>query len=253
MVVLLALWIVVWRLHEGAWRPWDRASLSLSGLAATARIGAPIGAQLSLEASAFSISTWMAGWLGREALASHQLVLNMAALTFMVPLGVAQGAATRVGNLIGSGDAPGVSRAARASISLGAFVMLFSAVAFALLRFELPRLYTQDHAVIALAAEILPLAAAFQLSDGTQVVASGVLRGMGRPDAAALVNLLGYYVVALPCAYLLAFWLGLGLIGIWIGLALGLALVAGALLVWVRRTLRRPLAALRVQAESPAT
>ena len=253
MVALLVIWIILLRLHEDAWRPWDRASLSLSGLALNARLGAPIGVQLMLEGSAFSISTWMAGWLGRDALASHQLVLNMAALTFMVPVGIAQGAATRVGNLIGAGDATGLQRAAHASIALGAFVMLFSAAAFALLRFQLPRLYTQDAGVVLLAAQILPVAAAFQVSDGTQVVASGVLRGMGRPDAAAIANLVGYYVVALPGAYLLGFWLDQGLVGIWMGLAAGLALVAGALLVWVRRTLSRPLAALRVRAESPAT
>jgi multidrug resistance protein, MATE family len=190
----------------------------------------------------------MAGWLGREALASHQIVLNMASLAFMVPLGISQGASTRVGNLIGSGDLPGMRRATKVSIALGASVMIFSALAFSALRYELPALYTGDARVIALAAQILPLAAAFQLTDGTQVVAGGVLRGMGRPDAAAVVNLLGYYLIALPCAYALGFVWGFGLVGIWISLAAGLTLVAGAMLVWVRRTASRPLAALRVRA-----
>jgi len=89
----------------------------------------------------------------------------------------------------------------------------------------------------------LPLAAAFQLFDGLQVVAGGMLRGMGRPDAAALVNLLGYYVVALPLAYVACFSWQRGLPGIWLALAVGLMVVALALLVWVRRTARRPLAA----------
>jgi MATE family multidrug resistance protein len=246
---LLIFWVLLLRLHEGAWRPWDRASFSPRGLLATVRLGVPIGLQIALESSAFSISTTMAGWLGRESLASHQIVLNMASLSFMVPLGISQGAATRVGNLIGAGDLPGMRRAIKVSIALGAGVMVFSAVAFSVLRFEQPALYTQDLGVLALAAQILPLAAAFQLSDGTQVVAGGVLRGMGRPDAAAIVNLFGYYGLALPCAYALAFSLGHGLTGIWVSLAAGLTLVAGALLFWVQRTARRPLAALRVRHE----
>lgn len=249
LVALLAAWIVALRLHEGAWRPWGRDSFSARGLTQAVRLGLPVGLQISLESSAFSVSTSMAGWLGPEALASHQVVLNMAGLAFMVPLGISQGASTRVGNLIGAGDAPGMRRAARVSIGLGAFVMLFSAVAFSSLRFELPGLYTADASVIALAAQILPLAAAFQLFDGTQVVAGGVLRGMGRPDAAAIVNLFGYYGVALPCAYASGFVFGHGLVGIWTSLALGLTLVAAALLIWAHRTAQRPLASLRVQAQ----
>lgn len=244
LVGLLALWMWGWRLHAGAWRPWGRDAWALGGLLRVLRLGAPIGLTISLESTAFSASTAMAGWLGREALASHQIVLNMASLSFMVPLGIAQGASIRVGNLIGAGDWAGMRRAVRVSIALGAGVMVFSASAFTLLRFELPSLYTSEPGVLALAAHILPLAAAFQLSDGTQVVASGVLRGMGRPDAAALVNLLGYYALALPCAYVLGVSRGHGLVGIWVSLAIGLTVVALALLVWVRRTARRPLEAI---------
>ena len=158
----------------------------------------------------------MAGWLSREALAGHQIVLNLAALSFMVPLGISQGAAARVGNLIGAGDLPGMRRAVRAALLLGAGAMSFSALSFIGLRYELPRLYSEELSVVLLAAQVFPLAAAFQLSDGTQVVAAGVLRGMGRPDGAALVNLLGYYVAALPLAYVLTFTQGRGLPGIWV-------------------------------------
>jgi MATE family multidrug resistance protein len=252
LVVMLALWTVAFRLHAGAWQRWGWASVSLRGLLQTARLGLPIGLSISLESTAFALSTTMAGWLGREALASHQVVLNLSALAFMLPLGIAQGASVRVGNLIGAGDEAGMRRAAKVSIALGAGVMVFSAVAFSTLRYELPGLYTEDGHVLALAAQILPLAGAFQLSDGTQVVAGGVLRGMGRPDAAAVVNLVGYYIVALPSAYAFGFVWGNGLVGIWSSLAAGLTLVALAMLVWVRRTARRPLAALRVQLEARA-
>ena len=252
-VVLLAglcFWTYAFGLHRGAWRRWDRDSVSLAGLRQAARLGAPIGAQLSLEGWAFTWATLMAGWISVVAVGSHHIVLNMAALSFMVPLGISQGAATRVGNLIGAGDAEGMRRAAWAAVALGAAVMSVSAVLFTVLRFALPALYTDDADVIALAAQILPAAAAFQLSDGTQVVASGVLRGMRRPDAAAAANLIGYYVLALPLGYALAFSLDGGLIGIWAALAVGLAVVALYMVIWVRRTARRPLEELSVSASA---
>jgi MATE family multidrug resistance protein len=237
-LMLGSLALGVWRfqLHAGAWQPWGRACVEVRGFTETLRLGLPVGMQLALETCAFACSTLMAGWLGRAALASHQIVLNLAALSFMVPLGVSQGAATRVGNLIGAGDRVGMRRAVRAALILGAGVMSVSALAFIVLRFQLPRLYSEDQEVVLLAARIFPLAAAFQLCDGTQVVAGGVLRGMGRPDAAALVNLVGYYVFALPLGYLLGFVYGQGLPGIWISLAAGLTVVALSLLVWTTRT-----------------
>jgi MATE family multidrug resistance protein len=244
LVLGLALWVRGFGLHRDAWRPWDRESFR--GLSQTLRLGLPVGAQISLEACAFSLATMMAGWLGTAAVGSHQIVLNLAALSFMVPLGVSQAASTRVGNLIGEGQALGMRRAVRASLVLGAGVMLVSALLFTALRFQLPRLFSEDAAVVMLAAQILPIASAFQLSDGTQVVAGGVLRGMGRPNAAALVNLLGYYVLALPLAYFLAFRCKLGLVGVWLALLIGLTAVALALLVWAQRTARRPLGELNV-------
>jgi MATE family multidrug resistance protein len=250
LVVALTLWVRVFELHRGAWRPWDRESFAGRGLLQMLRLGVPVGAQISLEVCAFSLATMMAGWLGTAAVASHQIVLNMAALSFMVPLGVSQAAATRVGNLIGEGDGLGMRRAVRGALLLGAGVMVFSALLFSVLRFQLPRLFTEDTAVVLFCAQILPIAAAFQLSDGTQVVSGGVLRGMGRPNAAAAVNLIGYYALALPLGYFLGFRCGLGLVGVWTALAVGLTTVALALLVWVRRTARRPLEELAVVVDS---
>lgn len=250
LVVGLALWIYWFRLHDGAWRPWGRESFAARGLLQMLRLGVPVGAQISLEACAFSLATMMAGWLGTAAVGSHHIVLNMAALSFMVPLGVSQAAATRIGNLIGEEQAQGMRRAVRASLLLGAFVMVVSAALFTTLRFQLPKLFTTDATVVLLAAQILPIVAAFQVSDGTQVVAGGALRGMGRPNAAALVNLLGYYAFALPLGYFLAFRCKLGLPGIWMALAVGLTVVALALLTWAQRTARRPISELKVTLDS---
>jgi len=242
----LALWAKGFGLYAGAERPWDRASTSLRGVLGVARIGLPVGIQIGLEGTAFSVAAMMAGWMGTTAVASNQVVLGLAALAFMVPNGISQGAATRVGNLIGAGDLAGMRRASTASLAAGIGAMSISALIFVLFRAELPLLFTADPAVVALSAAILPIAAAFQLSDGAQGVAGGVLRGLGRPDAGAYVNLFGYYAVALPAAYFYGVRGGYGLPGVWTALAAGLTVVAALLLVWVARTTRRPLAELTV-------
>jgi MATE family multidrug resistance protein len=235
----LALAVLIWmtlglRLHEGAWRPWSREAFSLAGLRRVFALGLPVGMQVGLEVWAFQIATLMAGRLGVNELAGHQIVLNMASLTFMVPLGIAIGASTRVGNLIGAGQGDQVQRAAWVAFGLGAGAMaLFGAVMIGL-RDQLPRIYTADPHVIAVCAFLLPIAAAFQVFDGTQVVGCGILRGMGRTRAPALATLVGYYAIALPFAWWLGLERGLGLAGIWWGLCLGLVVVASALLAWVR-------------------
>jgi MATE family multidrug resistance protein len=132
---------------------------------------------------------------------------------------------------------------------LGAGVMLLPALGFTLLRAELPRLYSNEPGVVALATQLLPIAAAFQLFDGTQVVAGAMLRGMGRPDGGAALSLIGYYVIALPLGYVLGLVLGFGLVGVWIGLAVGLVTVAGTLVALVARPARRPLLALQLDIE----
>jgi MATE family multidrug resistance protein len=235
----LALAALVWmtlglRLHEGAWRPWSREAFSPAGLRRVLALGLPVGIQVGLEVWAFQIATLMAGRLGVSELAGHQIVLNMASLTFMVPLGIAIGASTRVGNLIGAGRNEQVQRAAWVAFGIGAGAMaLFGAVMIGL-RDQLPRVYTDDPQVIAVCAFLLPIAAAFQVFDGTQVVGCGILRGMGRTRAPALATLVGYYAIALPFAWWLGLERDLGLAGIWWGLCLGLVVVASALLVWVR-------------------
>ena len=242
----LAVWAYGFRLFDGAWRAWDRVSFSLRGLLRVARLGVSVGGQVWLEGTAFSIAAMMAGWISTPAVASHQVVLSLAGLAFMVPYGISQGAATRVGNLIGAGDHAGMRRAAGAALVAGVAAMTVSAALFVVFRAELPRLFTKDMDVIALSAMILPIAAAFQLSDGAQGVAGGILRGLGRPDAAAVVNLLGYYTLALPAGYWLGVRGGHGLSAVWIALAGGLTVVAALLLYWVARTARRPLAELQV-------
>ena len=233
LFVLLAL--VIWRgrLYVGAWRPWSRLALAPRGLGQILALGLPVGVQLGLEMWAFQLATLFAGWLGEKQLAAHVVALNLASMSFMVPLGISMAAVTRVGNLLGAGRPQAAQRAAWVALGMGAGVMCVAAVSFVLLRGWLPRVYTADLEVLAVAATLLPIAGAFQLFDGTQVVGGGILRGMGRTRPAAVFNLLGYYVLGLPVAYYLAFAVGMGVTGIWWGLTLGLMVVAGSLVLWV--------------------
>jgi len=221
-------------LHAGAWVPWSRAALSAAELRKILALGIPVGVQTSLEVWAFSGAALLAGRLGATALAAHSIVLNMAALSFMMPLGVSLAAATRVGNLLGARRPDDAQRAAWVAIGLGAGVMAVSALVFVAFRHWLPRLYTPDAEVIALSATILPIAAAFQLFDGAQVAGCGVLRGMGRTRPAALFNLISYWLLGLPLGAWLGLRAGLGLAGIWWGLCLGLAVVATLLVFFIR-------------------
>jgi len=221
-------------LTEGAWPRPSRAIFDAADFRRILGLGFPVAIHFSLEIWAFSGAALMAGWLGAVPLAAHTIALNLASLSFMLPLGISQGAVTRVGNLLGAHRPRDAERAAWVAIACGAAVMSLSGAAFLTLRHALPQLYTADLAVIAVAASILPIAAAFQVFDGTQVVCIGVLRGMGRTRPAAWFNFLGYWMLGLPIGGWLAFRMHWGLHGIWWGLCFGLFVVASSLVLFVR-------------------
>lgn len=220
---------------DSPWRNWSRESFRLPAIGRLLGLGLPVGAQMGLEYWAFSLSMLWAGWLGADALAAHSIILAITSWTFMIPLGISFAAVTRVGNLVGARDYGGAQRAAWVALALGCGVMAVAAVGLVVGRRFLSELFTDDPVVIGLCAAILPIAAAFQLADGAQVVGSGVLRGMGKTVPAALIMLIGFYGVALPLAWVLAFRAGAGVVGIWWGLAGGLAIVALLLVLWLRR------------------
>jgi len=234
MFAVLVMWVRAFGLHRNAWVPWSRAALDPRALGHMLALGAPIALQMSFEIWAFSGAALLAGRLGAESLAAHTIALNMAALAFMVPLGISQAVVTRVGNLLGARDPTGAQRSAWVAMVLGGGVMLISAISFVTLRNLLPRLYTGDPAVVALCATILPIAGVFQVFDGVQVVGCGVLRGMGRTRPAAVFTFVAYWMLALPLSYGLGLRAGWGLSGIWWGLCLGLACVAVGLVAWIR-------------------
>jgi MATE family multidrug resistance protein len=221
-------------LHVGAWPEPTRAIFDARAFRHILALGFPVAIHFSLEIWAFSGAALMAGWLGAVPLAAHTIALNLASLSFMLPLGISQGAVTRVGNLLGAGRPHDAERAAWVAIAFGASVMALCGAGFLLGRHALPEMYTTDLAVVAVAASVLPIAAAFQVFDGTQVVCCGVLRGMGRTRPAAWFNFLGYWLLGLPVGAWLAFRMDWGLHGIWWGLCFGLFVVASSLVLFVR-------------------
>ncbi|MFT7486133.1 MAG: MATE family multidrug resistance protein [Candidatus Paceibacteria bacterium] len=233
MLLGLLLFVRVFDLHKDAWTRWSRAAWR--EVVAIARMGGPIGLQFGFEIWAFKAATLMAEKLGTEAVASHAIVLSLASISFMVPLGISIAASARVGNLIGARKFGDAQTASTAALILGVSSMMVFAILFIVLRDELPRLFNPDPLVVAGAAAILPVAAAFQLFDGLQVVAGGVIRGMGRTRILASVHFIAFYVFGLPLAYYLGVAGDQGLRGIWWGLCLGLAGVSVVLLVWVSK------------------
>ncbi len=239
--ILLVLWL--WVAARAQLRPLllpvRREIWRLPPLLRMLRLGVPIGAQHVLEFGAFALVALMMGWLGTREMAGHQVAINLAALTFMVPLGVGDAASVLVGHAVGRRDPEGARGAARAAFACGIGFMAVTGAIFLTLPEQLARLYSQDMAVISVAATLIPIAGVFQIFDGTQVVAGGILRGLGDTRAPMIANLLGYWVVGIPVSSYLGFHTGLGPAGLWWGLVLGLGLVGTSLLIRVRVRLAR--------------
>jgi MATE family multidrug resistance protein len=199
-------------------------------------LGIPAALQITLEVGLFSAATALAAGLDAASLAAHQIAISVATTTFMVPYGVASAAAVRVGHAVGRRDAEGVARSGWMAIALGVGFMGTAAVALRLFPEPIISFFTDDPSVLAVGVSLLSVAALFQLFDGLQVVTIGALRGLGDTRTPMVAALLGYWVLALPAGWALAFPLGVGVRGLWFGMLLGLFAVGVSLLgVWMRR------------------
>jgi MATE family multidrug resistance protein len=215
---------------------------------AMVRLGWPIGVTMALEMGVFALAAYFMGWIGAPAVAAHAVALQIAALTFMVPLGLGQAATVRVGLALGRRDEDGITRAGWTAWVIGVGFMGSMAILMWAFPRELVSLFLNDvpanAVVIDLAVSFLSVAAAFQLVDGAQVIGAGMLRGLHDTRWPLLFALVGYWVVGLGVGAWLAFgrdWKG---VGIWVGLASGLAAVAALMLArWMMRdrlSLTRP-------------
>lgn len=247
VMILLLLWLARRELSP-VLRPPRPAALAPGPFARTLRIGLPIGIQASVEFTTFAAISIFAGWFGAEALSGHQVAINLASLTFMVPAGLANSASVLVGHAIGENDLPHARRVAASALILGAAFMALCAIAFLVAPGPFARVYTSVPEVVTVAAALIPIAGLFQVFDGVQVVSSGVLRGSGDTHAAMIANLLGFWLVGIPVSLLLGFTAKLGVVGLWWGFVAGLAAVALFLTLRVRTHLAKELKRVRVEA-----
>ena len=200
------------------------------------RLGSPIGLQLFLEFGAFGAIGIAMGWMGTEAIAGHQIALNLAAFAFMIPLGISQAAAVLVGREVGRGRPGRARRVAGGAVLLCCAVMSVTAVVFLAFPETLARQFTTGVEVAAVAAVLMPVAGMFQLFDGLQVVCTGVLRGVADTLRPMIYNVLGFWLFGMPMSLWLGFRRGMGPVGLWWGLAAGLGAVAVMLMarMWIR-------------------
>jgi MATE family multidrug resistance protein len=241
--ILMALMLVAfaWRYERRRGHPLFRhwAAPKLARLRQLVRLGLPAAGQILLEVSAWNLATFAAGYLSPVALATHQIVLNYASITYMVPLGISAAAAVSVGHAIGAGDAARARRAGWLALALGTGFMLLAAVVLFAMPSPLIRLYTADPQVLAAGRKLLVIVAAFEVFDGIQTVATGALRGLGETRVPMFANLVGYWFMGLPLGLLLCFTLRHGIYGLWMGLTLALIVIASTLLLrWRRDSLR---------------
>ncbi len=223
----------------------------IARLRALARLGLPAAGQILLEVSAWALATVGIGYMTPVALATHQIVLNYASATYMVPVGIASAAAVSVGHAVGAGDAARARRAGWLSIALGAGFMMLAAIVFLAIPSQLIKVYTSDPRVLAVGPSLFVIAAAFQIFDGIQTVSTGALRGLGETRVPMWANFVGYWILGLPLGFYLCFSLGRGIYGMWIGLTLALIVIAVALIVrWNRDSARLALAGNSVAARS---
>ncbi|MCU0657128.1 MAG: MATE family efflux transporter [Polyangiaceae bacterium] len=207
------------------------------------RVGVPIGFQILTEVGVFSAVSVLVGRLGAVPTAAHQIALGLASFTFMGVLGMSGATSVRVGRAIGAGEAGGPRRAGIVGVGLGAAYMACCGVVFLLAPGPLARLFSEDPAVLAVAENLIRVAAAFQIFDGIQGVSSGALRGAADTRFASWVNVLCHWGVGLPMAVLFGLVGGRGVVGLWWGLCVGLLVVSAALLWRFWRISSRAIAA----------
>ena len=238
VAILLA---IAWPLLRPYLRPLQVGILRARPLGRMVALGGPIGMQFQLEFGAFAMVGVAMGWLGTVPMAGHQVALALASFAFMVPVGVAAAAAVHVGQGVGARELGRARRAAGAALVLGLGFMTVTALIFLTFPRGLSRLFTEDPATLLVAAALLPIAGVFQIFDGLQAVAAGILRGVGDTRVPMYANILGFWILGIPLGLLLAFPLEMGATGLWWGLAAGLASVS-LLLIWrVRSQLGREL------------
>lgn len=192
-------------------------------------VGWPVGAQHFFEVSAFALGAVMTGWISADAIASHQIAISCAAITFMSALGIGAAACIRVGHAYGARQFTRTRRIGFSAVAMAATFMGGFGLIFALAGKPIAGLFIDSPTVVALTSQLLVVAAVFQIADGVQVTSISALRGLADVRAPAIIAVVAYWLVALPVGYALTFRAQLGVVGMWIGFAAGLSAAAAGL------------------------
>ena len=189
-------------------------------------IGVPSSLQIGMEAGAFAVSGIIIGTIGAVAQAAHQIALSCASFTFMVSMGLAQAGSIRVSNAYGRKDRLMINVIGRSTLITALFYGVFCAIIFAVFRFHLPEIFNKNIEVVQMAALLLLYAAIFQISDSTQAIGAGLLRGIKDVKIPTALVIIAYWVIGIPAGYSLAFHFKMGPPGMWLGLIAGLTLAS---------------------------
>ena len=246
-LMAIAVLALAWSTLRPHLAPVRREAWRFAPIARVLQLGIPVGLQQLLESGAFGAIGLMMGMLGTTEMAGHQIAITLAALTFMVPLGVAAAAAVRVGRAVGARDPARARHAARAAFICGMGFMSMTALGFLLAPRLLAALFTTDAGVIAIAGVLIPVAGVFQIFDGAQAVGAGVLRGLGDTRAPLIGMIAGYWLIGLPVSLVLGFRTPLRAAGLWWGFVASLSIVAVFLALRIRALFRRDIRRIAIE------
>jgi MATE family multidrug resistance protein len=230
-----------------ALRPWHKESWKLRPLKRMLAVGVPVAFQQWLEVAVFAAGAVVIGWIGVAELAAHEIAINLAALSFMVPMGLSAAAAAMVGRAIGRGDIAAARRDSVAALGVGLLFMSVAAVVFLLFPRAIAGIFLTPGKALDIATSLLVIAGIFQIVDGIQVVCGGILRGAADTRVPMLLHLGGFWGIGAPLGLFLAFPMGLGARGVWIAFAGSLLVVAVLQLMRVRWRLSRDIARLQIE------
>ena len=238
MAVVMVAWVKRAKVMQQFWRfegfKWKKGIFS-----EIFKLGIPIGGQMVMEVGSFSVGAVMIGTLGASPLAAHQIVIGIAAMTYMMANGLSASATIRTSNFLGAKQKEKAGRAIWSNYHLVIAFMSATALVFVVGRHFLPSLYIDNSEVLDIAAQLMVVAAFFQLFDGIQVMALGALRGMKDVRIPTVLSLIAYWVLGIPSCYFYAFILELGAEGVWYGYLTGLGAIAVLLTFRVYRLLRK--------------
>ncbi|XOD68460.1 MAG: MATE family efflux transporter [Flavobacteriales bacterium AspAUS03] len=194
-------------------------------------IGIPTGLQMLFEVGAFTVASFIVGFSGAKQLAAHQITTSLSSTTYMLGMGFAVAATVRIGNQRALKNYVELRRSGWSVILMSMIFMSLCGIGFIFWRYDLPSLYLDDDKVVVIAAQLLVVAALFQLSDGIQTVALGALRGMHDVKIPMWISFFAYWIVAMPLGWFCSVTMEMGALGIWIGLGVGLTIAAILLLL----------------------